>query len=124
MRNVFLIRTDGFNINVFNFVRQKDARIEMKKQFEEFLSVKKEEYSEEMSYCGENDATLYTGETVYVWKIIMPYIQAVIEEADARGYSNVTETDAERILACMENNETVQECLELIISVLMGTSES
>lgn len=71
-----LISTDGYNITTSNFNSQFEAVNEMTEKFNSLLQEETgckslNEFNDEMSFNNRNsDAALYTGENVYVWKII------------------------------------------------------
>lgn len=74
MKNFLLVTTDGYSLDDYTFYETiEEAQDALKKAYDE-LTPKNDEFPEssdaEMSYCNDTDAMLYTGENVYVWKII------------------------------------------------------
>lgn len=81
MKNIryVLIMTDGYRIETETFLDKEAAQDELRRQYD----MHDPQYDDmegdidesllemyEQSYLGEDDAMLYTGEEVYVWKII------------------------------------------------------
>lgn len=65
-----LIKTNGYDIEVFDCKTFEEANSKMKEQYESLHPEENEESCEEMSYINENDAMLYANcESVYVWHI-------------------------------------------------------
>ena len=67
-----LIQTDGYSIDATKCTSLTEAQQKMKDAYEESTPTDFDEESSEaeMSCCSDTDATLYTGEDVYVWKIV------------------------------------------------------
>lgn len=68
-RKFVLIRTDGYEIDAEDFNTAEEAICEMQKQYTNKYSEDIDESSKEMSYCTNENAILYTGKEVFVWKI-------------------------------------------------------
>ena len=69
---ILLIHTNGTSIDVdMSYKTLDDARVALKKAYEETKPCMFDTECENMSYCGENDALLYCNKTsVHVWKIV------------------------------------------------------
>lgn len=69
-----LIETDGYQINENRFSTKTEASEYLQSRYNSLIPESWEEEEEtaekEMSYCNDAAATLYTGEDVYVWKLI------------------------------------------------------
>lgn len=71
-KRYLLIKTDGYSIDTCFRDTYQEAEAQMRK---EYLDAKpeEEEWDEswaEMSYLESHDAILYTGENVFVWRIL------------------------------------------------------
>lgn len=70
-----LIRTDGYSIDTERFSSLERAKEVMKEEYEE--NIPSDDYwhdnsaEKEMSYLDFNDAILYTGNDVFVWRIVI-----------------------------------------------------
>lgn len=70
MKKYLLIATDGYSIDYTQYDTMEVAQEAMRTAYAKLTPEENDESSEEMSYLGETDATLYAnGENVYVWTI-------------------------------------------------------
>lgn len=69
-KHYLLVKTDGYSIEYADYRSPEQAYEEMKKEYEDYTPKDTTEEVEEMSYISDSEAILYSGETVYVWRII------------------------------------------------------
>ncbi len=65
-----LVRTDGYSIEYADYQNLEQAYGKMRKEYEDYKPKDMNEEAKEMSYINDHDAILWSGDTVYVWRII------------------------------------------------------
>lgn len=67
---VLLIHTDGYDIDVSEYISIDNARKTMIEAYDDLKPSELDTEWAEMSYCDDNDAKLYrNGEDVHIWKL-------------------------------------------------------